>query len=123
MGVVPLVAPTTKDARIAQIAEVASGSPVPFVYYVSTTGVTGGGGAASVLEEAGANAARVRERTGRPTVVGFGIDSPERARSAGAACDGVVVGSAIVKRIEEGRSPAERVAGVRALVQSLRAVL
>lgn len=119
-GVVPLVAPTTRDDRVARIKDAAERFPVPFVYYVSTTGVTGGASAESVLEAAGAQAARVRGVTGRPTVVGFGIDSGARAKIAAKEADGVVVGSAIVARIENGATPAERIASVRALVRELR---
>lgn len=120
VGVVPLVAPTTSEARVAKIADVAKQWPVPFVYYVSMTGVTGGAGGHDVLGDAGTRAAAVRAATGRPTVVGFGIDSAERARVAAAKADGVVVGSAIVRRIEEGRDPASRIAAVNALVRDLR---
>lgn len=119
VSVVPLVAPTTTDARVARIAEAARVHPVPFVYYVSMTGVTGGAGAHDVLAEAGARALRVRETTGLPTVVGFGIDSAFAAATA----DGVVVGSAIVRRIEEGRDPAARRSAVTALVEELRAAV
>lgn len=123
VGLVPLVAPTTKEMRIGRIAAVAKQWPVPFVYYVSMTGVTGGAGAADVLADAATQAAKVREITGRPTVVGFGIDSAERARVAGTGADGVVVGSAIVRRIEEEKTPAARVEAVRALVTSLRSAV
>ena len=120
LGVIPLVAPTSTPERIAMISEVAKKLPVPFVYYVSMMGVTGGAGLTSVLAEAGSQAARVRGVTGRPTVVGFGIDSPAAATAAGAEADGVVVGSAIVRRIEESTSPAARLAAVRAIVRELR---
>jgi tryptophan synthase alpha chain len=120
VGLVPLVAPTTKDARIARITEVAKQSPIPFVYYVSMTGVTGGAGGHDVLADAAAKAMKVREITGRPTVVGFGIDTAERARVAANGADGVVVGSAIVRRIEEGATPAARLDAVRTLVGDLR---
>lgn len=120
LGIVPLVAPTTKDVRVARIAAVAKQSPVPFIYYVSMMGVTGGAGATDVLADAAARAAKVREITGQPTVVGFGIDSADRARVAGHGADGVVVGSAIVRRIEEGGDAESRVAAVRELVTELR---
>jgi tryptophan synthase alpha chain len=123
VGVIPLVAPTTNDIRIARIAAVAKSSPVPFVYYVSMMGVTGGAGASDVLADAGAKAAHVRDLTGKPTVVGFGIDSPERARIAAREADGVVVGTAIVRRIEEGENPAARVESVRSFVASLRSAV
>jgi tryptophan synthase alpha chain len=123
LGIIPLVAPTSTDARIARIADAAATHAVPFVYYVSMTGVTGGAGPADVLAQAGARAAKVREATKRPTVVGFGIDSPERARIAAARADGVVVGSAIVRRIEDGKTPEDRISSVRALVEGLRAAI
>jgi tryptophan synthase alpha chain len=118
LGVVPLVAPTSTKERIATIAEVAKGGGVPFVYYVSMTGVTGGAGAKDVLSEAAERAAGVRAATGIPTVVGFGIDSPDRVRHAGTRSDGVVVGSALVRLIEEGRS-----AAIADLVRDLKAAL
>jgi tryptophan synthase alpha chain len=123
LGVVPLVAPTTRPERVALVAEAAKRFPIPFVYYVSMTGVTGAAGATDVLAEAGAAAARVHEATCLPTVVGFGIDGPQRAKIASARADGVVVGSEIVRLIEKGDTPAARVAAVRALVASLRAAV
>jgi len=120
MSVIPLVAPTTRPERVAELAELAKRFPIPFVYYVSMMGVTGGAGAASVLAEAGAQAERVRAVTGRPTVVGFGIDSAAGARAAAERSDGVVVGSAIVRRIEEGSSHEARLAAVKELVAELR---
>lgn len=119
LGVVPLAAPTSTPGRIAKIAEVAKEGGVPFVYYVSMTGVTGGTAVTDVLAQAGENAARVREATGRPTVIGFGIDSPERARAAATRSDGVVVGSALVRILEEGGGAD----GIRAFVQKLRAAM
>ena len=120
ISVVPLVAPTSTPERIAKIGETAKRFPVPFVYYVSMMGVTGGSGLTHVLADASTQAARVRGLTGRPTLVGFGIDSGAAARTAGAEADGVVVGSAIVRKIEEGTSPEARLAAVRAIVQELR---
>jgi len=123
IGVIPLVAPTTRDDRIMKLAEVAREYPVPFIYYVSMMGVTGGAGATDVLAEAAQKAAKVREATARPTVVGFGIDSAARARIAANGSDGIVVGSEIVRRIENGTGAAERIADVRALVAELRAAV
>ena len=121
LGLVPLVAPTTRPVRVAAIRALADAFPIPFVYYVSMNGVTGGAGASDVLAIAGTEARRVREVTGRPTVVGFGIDSAARARVVAKDADGVVVGSEIVRRIENGRSPEERMRSVRDLVRELRA--
>jgi tryptophan synthase alpha chain len=123
IGLVPLVAPTTTDTRVARIGAVAESHPIPFVYYVSVTGVTGGASAVDLLANAGEAAGRVRAATKRPTVVGFGIDSAERAKVAAKNADGVVVGSEIVRRIERGTTNAERVASVRELVRELRAAV
>lgn len=120
LGVVPLVAPTSRPDRLAKIAEMAKQFPVPFVYYVSMMGVTGGAGAVDVLAAAAKQAAHVREITARPTVVGFGIDSAAAAKAAADGADGVVVGSAIVRRIEEGATAEVRVSAVRAIVAELR---
>lgn len=123
LGLVPLVAPTTSDERLTLTRDVARSYPVPFVYNVSTTGVTGGAATLADLEAAGARARAVRDAVGRPTVIGFGIDTPERARAAAAHADGVVVGSAIVRAIEGGVTADARISAVTALVGSLRAAL
>lgn len=120
LSVVPLVTPTTRPERIALIKDL---EHVPFVYYVSMTGVTGGAGATDVLTKASEEAAKVKAATGRPTVVGFGIDSADRARLAASKADGVVVGSALVRRVEEGKTAADRESAVRALVKELRGAL
>ncbi len=123
LGVVPLVAPTSRPARVTLIKEVAKTFPIPFVYYVSMMGVTGGAGSVAVLAEAGRQAAEVRSVTGLPTVVGFGIDSPEAAKIAGVGADGVVVGSAIVRKIEANSDADVTLAAVRQLVRGLRGAL
>lgn len=120
LAVVPLVTPTTRPERIELLKSL---EDVPFIYYVSMTGVTGGAGATDVLTKASDEAAKVKAATGRPTVVGFGIDSAERARLAASKADGVVVGSALVRRVEEGKTAADRESAVRALVRELRAAL
>lgn len=89
---VALVTPTSPDERIKKIVKRASG----FVYIVSREGVTG---MQSKLSD-GANALveRTRKHTNVPLALGFGISSPETARAAAEASDGIVVGSAIVDR-------------------------
>ena len=118
LALIPLVAPTTDRSREPKVVERARG----FVYYVSVTGVTGSG--AAPLAEAGRAAVALRERIGLPVVVGFGIDSPEKARLvADTGADGVVVGSAVVQAIAAGESREARVAAVRSLVRALRSRL
>ena len=116
LGVVPLVAPTSTDDRIARLRAV----DPPFVYYVSLTGVTGAALAGAALD-AGRLAA-IREAGGAPVAVGFGIKTPDDARAVGAIADGVVVGSAIVARVADG-APAGAPGRVAELVRALRAAL
>jgi tryptophan synthase alpha chain len=116
VAVVPLVAPTSAARRADQIA--AQRARAGFVYYVSVTGVTGA--AAAPLAEASAQAGKIRAKTALPVVVGFGVDTPEKAREAAAHVDGVVVGTAIVKAIESGSTASERLSRVSNLLKSLR---
>jgi tryptophan synthase alpha chain len=115
LAFIPLVAPTTDRERERKVVAGASG----FVYYVSVTGVTGTG--VAPLVEAGREAARLRERVKLPVVVGFGIRSPENARSvASQGVDGVVVGTEVVRAMAAAGSPQARIAAVETLVKSLR---
>lgn len=111
---VPLVAPTTPDARIERIARTARS----FIYYVSLTGVTG---AEADLDAACVRAAALKARTGKPVAIGFGIKTPAHAKKVALKADGVVVGSAVCSAIEAAKSPDEAVNAVRALVSELRA--
>jgi tryptophan synthase alpha chain len=88
-----LIAPTTPEARIAQLTSGASG----FVYYVSREGVTGE--QSSVAEALGTRVAAIRATTDLPIAVGFGISTPAHVREVAQHADAVVVGSAIVKQI------------------------
>jgi len=96
-----LIAPTTGPARMDVICGAARG----FVYYVALKGVTG---AANLDYDAVAEkVAEVRHHTGLPVGVGFGIKDADSARRMAAAADAVIVGSAIVSRIEQyGDDPA-----------------
>jgi len=90
-----LIAPTTPDERIARITAKADG----FIYYVSREGVTGE--QASVSQSIAGRVEAIRRTTSLPVVVGFGVSNPDQAREVAALADGVVVGSAIVKRIAQ----------------------
>lgn len=109
LNFIRLATPTTDDKRLPAVVTNTSG----FVYYVAVTGVTGSAAAdpASVAPEV----ARIREAAGLPVVVGFGITTPEAAEAIAAVADGSVVGSAIVKKIGEGRPLAEVLDFVRSL--------
>jgi tryptophan synthase alpha chain len=113
VGMVFLLAPTSTPARIEAAVRAATG----FVYFVSVTGVTGA--RTALPDDLGAQLAAVRARSPVPVVVGFGISTPAQARSLAPLADGVVVGSAIVKRIAEGGSRAERARRVARFVRSL----
>jgi tryptophan synthase alpha chain len=119
LGVVPLLAPTSRADRVAAVRDAAREGDVPFVYYVSVTGVTGP--AAFDAGEAGRRAAELRAHVGRPVVVGFGIDSRAKARAAATGADGAVVGTALVRAVERGDTPESRRLAVEELVRELRA--
>lgn len=110
---VPLVAPTSNQERIAQAADAATS----FIYYVSMTGVTGSEAAdlASASERAGA----LQRELGRPVAIGFGVKTKQDVSTVAPHVDGVVVGSAVVRKIEDAASPAQAVASVRELVSGL----
>jgi tryptophan synthase alpha chain len=118
LGFVPLLAPTSRADRVKAVREAAAHSRIPFVYYVSVTGVTGTG--AADASEAGSRAAELRAEVGLPVVVGFGIDSREKARRAAQAADGAVVGTALVRAIERGAAAAARMQAVEDVVRELR---
>jgi tryptophan synthase alpha chain len=112
LALVPLVAPTTTPERIAAIGADARG----FVYVVSLTGTTGERdevrqGLAEIVEQ-------VRASTEVPVAVGFGISTPEQARSVAGVADGVIVGSRVVRAAGEGGA-----AAVGAVVAELASAL
>lgn len=118
LAIVPLLAPTSDREREERAFSGASG----FVYYVSLTGVTGAAGVS--MDEASRRANELRERAKLPVVVGFGIDSSDKARVARRhGVSGIAVGTAVVKAIASGKDTAARADAVKALVGALRAGL
>lgn len=112
-----LAGPTTTPERLAMLARETRG----FLYYVSLTGVT-----SARAEMAGGiekEVRRARELGPSPVCVGFGISTPAHAREVGAYADGVIVGSAIVERIESAASRGEMVDAVAEFVADLKAPL
>ncbi len=109
LNFIRLATPTTDDKRLPKVLQNTSG----FIYYVSITGITG----ASVPEAADVapDVARIKAATRLPVIVGFGVRTPEVARAIAGTADGVVVGSAIVQMIGEGRPVAEILARVAEL--------
>lgn len=108
LAFIRLVAPTTPSERMALIAKHGSG----FVYLISRLGVTGARD--DLPPDLADTIARLRRATALPVCVGFGISSPEQARTVARLADGVVVGSAVVRAAGEGVDQAV------ALVRSLR---
>lgn len=90
-----LIAPTTPQARKEILAKSSQG----FIYTLSRTGVTGGHSAPS--ESIGAQVAALRAITDTPVCVGFGITKPEQAAMVAKLADGVIVGSAIVRTVQD----------------------
>lgn len=118
IATVCLVAPTSPPERVALVAAESTG----FIYYVSRTGVTGerekmAGTVQGMVEQ-------IKKATDKPVAVGFGISTPEQAAEVGRYADGVVVGSAIVRRIgalgESERTPGEAGAFVKPLADAAR---
>ncbi|MEM1130817.1 MAG: tryptophan synthase subunit alpha [Pseudomonadota bacterium] len=106
-----LATPTTDDRRLPAVLKNTSG----FVYYVSITGITGA--ASAVAADVGPEVARIKSATDLPVCVGFGVKTPENAARIGRVADGVVVGSAIVDQIGDGKSPTDVLDFVRALAE------
>ncbi|RJQ23998.1 MAG: tryptophan synthase subunit alpha [Nitrospiraceae bacterium] len=102
-----LLAPTSTQERIKKVVKVSTG----FIYYVSITGITGarlsiGGPMKDTLES-------VKGSTNKPVAVGFGISTPEEAAAVSKLADGVIVGSAIVRLIAEGKDVGEFVRNIK----------
>jgi tryptophan synthase alpha chain len=108
-----LASPATPDDRLAEIGRRSQG----FVYAISVMSTTGERD--RLAPSAAALAARVKQVTDLPVLLGFGISTPEQAAEAAAVADGVIVGAAVMRRILDGAGPAE----IGAFVASLRAAL
>jgi tryptophan synthase alpha chain len=115
LAFIRLVAPTTPQPRMAEIAQHGSG----FVYLISRLGVTG------VRDQLPADLAetiqRLRSATDLPICVGFGVSRPEQARAVAALADGVAVGSAIVRAADENvQSAVSLAASLREALDTVR---
>jgi tryptophan synthase alpha chain len=113
LGSIFLLAPTSRDARIAVVNRVSD----DFIYYVSTTGVTG---MRSELDPALlARLGEIRARVTKPLAVGFGISQHTHYELLRDRCDAIVVGSAIVRAVADGEAadaPARAAAVVRTIL-------
>ncbi len=112
-----LASPTTTPERLQMLAVETRG----FLYYVSLTGVTG---ARDEVAEGVEESVRAIQRISDvPICVGFGVSTPDHARRVGAFADGVVVGSALVDRIDRAASPDEAIEAAAQFVVDLKAPL
>jgi tryptophan synthase alpha chain len=116
MDMIFLLAPTSTDARMAQVARIASG----YVYYVSLKGVTGSG--ALDTDAVKAMLPRIRAHVSVPVGVGFGIRDAATARAIGEAADAVVIGTKIIQLI--GGQPRDQVASTaQSFLRDIRTAL
>ena len=109
LNFIRLATPTTDDKRLPRVLQNTSG----FVYYVSITGITGA--AEAQATDVGPEVARIKSQTDLPVIVGFGINTPERAKTIAEVADGAVVGSAIVSQIVAGKPVGDVLDFVRSL--------
>ena len=116
LNFIRLATPTTDDRRLPKVLQNTSG----FVYYVSITGITGAANAQA--GDVGPEVARIKSATDLPVIVGFGIKTPEAAADIASVADGTVVGSAIVKLVEDGRPVPEILDFVAGLAEGAHSV-
>jgi len=108
-----LTTPTTDDDRLPTVLAGSSG----FVYYVSVAGVTGAG--AATMDHVEEAVTRLRRHTDLPLCIGFGIRTPEHAAEVAKRAEGAVVGSALIDKIAEAKSPQQAIDGVLGLCREL----
>lgn len=99
LALIPLVAPTTPEERLAEILSGARG----FIYYIMVTGVTGQ--RANVADDVKEHVAKIKKVSDLPVAAGFGISNGEQAAKAGSAADAIVVGSAFVDAAHNDNLP------------------
>lgn len=115
IDLISLIAPTSEN-RIAMIAKEAEG----FIYLVSSLGVTGV--RSEITTDLGSIVKIIRENTGVPVAIGFGISTPEQAKKMADISDGAIVGSAIVKILEKYGKEAPKYVGeyVKSMKDAIR---
>ena len=119
LKLIQLVTPTTPWDRALKIARTSTG----FLYYVSVAGITGE--RSSLPAELAEAVARLRAETNLPICIGFGIGAPEHVRALAPVADGLIVGSALVRRLAESgaRSREDVVDGIGRFVGELAGAL
>lgn len=113
LDLIPLITPTTTPARALRITQAASG----FLYYVAVTGITGE--RAVLSDQLAPRVSWLRGQTSLPICIGFGVSRPEQARELGAIADGVIVGSALVRRVNDAATPAEGLDAIEGLARQM----
>lgn len=116
-SLIQLVTPTTPRERQVRIASLTTG----FLYYVSVTGITGE--RTALPADLADNVAWLREQTPLPVCIGFGISGPDTARQLAPHADGLIVGSAVVRRIADATSKAAAVESISGFVRELRSAI
>ncbi len=117
LALIPLVAPTTPPERRARICGEADG----FVYLVSDTRTTGERD--EMPPELGDLIAATKADSQVAVAVGFGITTPEQAAQVGAAADGVIIGTRLVRAVDEGGSPQEAAKAVADFIRDCRTAM
>jgi tryptophan synthase alpha chain len=112
-----LVSPTSPPERIKKIIQYSRG----FIYYISVTGVTGT--REKLPKDLEFAVRRIKERTKKPVAVGFGISNPEQMSGVSRVADGVIIGSAIVRILEENLNHLDPITPIRDFVFSLAKTL
>jgi tryptophan synthase alpha chain len=117
LPLIPLVAPTTPPERRARICAEARG----FVYLVSTVGVTGE--REQLPPELAELIAAAKREANVPVAVGFGISTPEQAATVGKFADGVIIGTRLVREVDDAADGGAAVAGVTDVLRATRSAL
>ncbi|MFT8314959.1 MAG: tryptophan synthase subunit alpha [Clostridium sp.] len=116
VALIPLIAPTSKE-RIKNIVKNASG----FIYCVSTNGVTGARN--EIKTDLNEYMSTVAQYAEIPKALGFGISSAKMAKELKDYCDGIIIGSAIVKKVDESKDKEEAIKNVEKFVKEVKSVL
>ncbi|PKN06445.1 MAG: tryptophan synthase subunit alpha [Deltaproteobacteria bacterium HGW-Deltaproteobacteria-7] len=114
---ISLIAPTTDKERLSKIAASAAG----FLYYISITGITGT--ATPKIDNIKTEVGKIRKITKLPIAVGFGISKPQQAKEIARFADGVVIGSAVVRLIDENKNNRDLVEIISGYVSEIKQAL
>lgn len=112
-----LAAPTTAPARMAQLCKAAEG----FLYYVSFAGITGAGRLST--QDIAARVADIRQHAKAPVAVGFGVKDAQSAKAISGFADAVVIGSALVERLDGAKTAKDITERVDDFLRPIRAAL